>query len=232
MKWKLKGRLQAPRKSNPSPRSTLNTESLDPLFTTLTSDAILTSLNLLKDPADAFPPLKSVVGGVIAVWNLAERVAALDEEAQKLAWRAITILDTIYNAVGDADPQSLSPHVLQSILDFECLLNDLHKAMDRIAKRRIHRLLYLRRTENQLASFNLRLDSMAETFTIGTLAHVGLAVDKMDVSMQKLSAELSSATDVCVAMKKSNIYLRGQWSHLSHAYTASIHVFASPPLLL
>ncbi|KAJ6611946.1 hypothetical protein B0H10DRAFT_333099 [Mycena sp. CBHHK59/15] len=54
----------------------------DPSSMTLTSDAILTSLNLLKESADVFPPLKSVVGGVIAVWNLAERVAALDEEAQ------------------------------------------------------------------------------------------------------------------------------------------------------
>ncbi|KAJ6614028.1 hypothetical protein B0H10DRAFT_2046656 [Mycena sp. CBHHK59/15] len=166
MKRRLRGRLKALRRSGPSPCS-LNTESPDPSSMTLTSDAILTSLNLLKESADVFPPLKSVVGGVIAVWNLAERVAALDEEAQKLAWRAITILDIIYNAVGDAHPQSLSPHILQSILDFERLLNDLHKAMDRIAKRgRIHRLLHLRRTENQLASFNLRLNSMAEAFTV------------------------------------------------------------------
>ncbi|KAJ7907767.1 hypothetical protein B0H13DRAFT_1879313 [Mycena leptocephala] len=189
MKWGLRGRLKAPRQSNPSPRS-LNTESPDPSFTTLTFDAILTSLNVLRESADALPPLKSAVGGVVAVWDLAERLAASDEDAQKLAWRAITILDTIYNAVGEADPQAISPRILKSILDFERLLNDLRNAMDRIAKRgRIRRLLNLRRIESQLASFNSRLDLVAEAFAIGALTHVELAVVKMDVAMQKFSVD-------------------------------------------
>ncbi|KAJ7861177.1 hypothetical protein B0H13DRAFT_1900600 [Mycena leptocephala] len=189
MKWGLRGRLKVPRQSNPSPRS-LNTESPDPSFTTLTFDAILTSLNVLRESADALPPLKSAVGGVVAVWDLAERLAASDEDAQKLAWRAITILDTIYNAVGEADPQAISPRILKSILDFERLLNDLRNAMDRIAKRGcIRRLLHLHRIESQLASFNSRLDLVAEAFAIGALTHVELAVVKMDVAMQKFSVD-------------------------------------------
>jgi hypothetical protein len=36
------------------------------------SDIALTSLTALSDSADAFPPLKSVVGGVLALWKTAE----------------------------------------------------------------------------------------------------------------------------------------------------------------
>jgi hypothetical protein len=35
-------------------------------------DASRTSLLALKESADAFPPLKAAVGGVLAVWDVAE----------------------------------------------------------------------------------------------------------------------------------------------------------------
>jgi hypothetical protein len=35
-------------------------------------DVVSTSLLALKESADAFPPLKSAVGGVLAVWDIAE----------------------------------------------------------------------------------------------------------------------------------------------------------------
>jgi hypothetical protein len=36
------------------------------------SDIALTSLTALLESADAFPPLKSAVGGVLALWNTVE----------------------------------------------------------------------------------------------------------------------------------------------------------------
>lgn len=35
-------------------------------------DVLWTSILALNDSADAFPPLKSVVGGVVAIWQVAE----------------------------------------------------------------------------------------------------------------------------------------------------------------
>jgi hypothetical protein len=36
------------------------------------SDAMWTSLWALKESSDAFPPLKSVTGGVVALWEITE----------------------------------------------------------------------------------------------------------------------------------------------------------------
>jgi hypothetical protein len=46
-------------------------------FLGLSFDAIRTSLNDLKDSTDVFPPLKSAVGAVLAVWDLADVQFAL-----------------------------------------------------------------------------------------------------------------------------------------------------------
>ncbi|KAJ7277563.1 hypothetical protein C8J57DRAFT_1504395 [Mycena rebaudengoi] len=44
-----------------------------PNRTSALPDVLWTSLHALKESADAFPPLKSVVGGVVVIWNIAER---------------------------------------------------------------------------------------------------------------------------------------------------------------
>jgi hypothetical protein len=43
-----------------------------PNRTSALPDVLWTSLHALKESADAFPPLKSVVGGVVVIWNIAE----------------------------------------------------------------------------------------------------------------------------------------------------------------
>jgi len=40
--------------------------------TSACKDVSFTTLMALKDSADAFPPLKSVAGGVLVLWNTAE----------------------------------------------------------------------------------------------------------------------------------------------------------------
>lgn len=52
--------------------------------TTPVSDAARLALNLVREAADVFPPLKSVSGGVLAVWDLADRLSASDENATAL----------------------------------------------------------------------------------------------------------------------------------------------------
>ncbi|KAJ7831284.1 hypothetical protein B0H13DRAFT_1915505 [Mycena leptocephala] len=84
-------------------------------------DIALTSQSALRDSADAFPPLKSVASGVLALWDTAEvlpiqRVKTSKEKAQMLSRRALEILEGLADAV--PDPSNIPPPVLASIQRF------------------------------------------------------------------------------------------------------------------
>ncbi|KAJ7689717.1 hypothetical protein B0H17DRAFT_1202169 [Mycena rosella] len=162
--------------------------SSGPPFAALASDAIRESLSLLKDSTDAFPPLKSAVGGVLAVWDLAERISASDENAQGLARRAVGILDAIYNAVGGgAGP--VSPEILQEMQKFEELLREISTAMKGHLKAgRLRRVLHLRRQESRLAQFTARLDAAAEAFKIGSSARTELMSTRIDSTSTRIES--------------------------------------------
>ncbi|KAJ7282416.1 hypothetical protein C8J57DRAFT_1463137, partial [Mycena rebaudengoi] len=167
----------------------------------LTPDAILLSLTVLKESSDVLPPLKAVVGGVLAVWNVVQRAAAVDEEAKMLAWRAFTILDAIYTAIGDADAEALSSAALRHLIDFERLLYEIRDAMEamtnRHARNRVARFLSrgmsLQRSESDLARFNKRLDAAAQALTIGSLTRVEVAVEKVRVELSTLTLSLQKS---------------------------------------
>ncbi|KAJ7916366.1 hypothetical protein B0H13DRAFT_367751 [Mycena leptocephala] len=136
------------------------------------NDIALTSLIALRDSADAFPPLKSVASGVLALWDTAERVKTSKEKAQMLSRRALEILEGLADAV--PDPSNIPPPVLASIQRFVDLLDEIHHAMDPLTKRRrlISSVLSLNRDEATLESFNKRLDESAQSFMIGSLARM------------------------------------------------------------
>ncbi|KAJ7479619.1 hypothetical protein FB451DRAFT_1239417 [Mycena latifolia] len=168
----------------------------------LSSDAIRTSLNLLKEAADVFPPLKSAAGGVLAVWDLADRVSASDENAQALAWRVVGILDAIYNAVGGGT-SPIPPSMLADIVKFEALLRDISTAMEEQLKQgRLRRVLHLRKREGRLARFTSRLDAASEAFK--------LAVEKIQADVSATAADVSSTAALVVVVEQSNIRLRGE----------------------
>ncbi|KAJ7082487.1 hypothetical protein C8R44DRAFT_823015 [Mycena epipterygia] len=171
----------------------------------LTLDAVRTSLELVKDSADVCPPLKSAAGAVVAVCNLADRVAASDTNAETLAWRAVTILDTIYNSVDATDPNAkVPPQLLHHLLQFEQLLTEICTAMKNITKKgRLHRAFHLRRNESQLAKFTARLDSTAQIFTIATMSSQTASLGRIEDAVEKVSS-------VSSALEQSNIHLRGQ----------------------
>ncbi|KAJ7348002.1 hypothetical protein DFH08DRAFT_156036 [Mycena albidolilacea] len=135
-------------------------------FLSLSFDAIRTSLNDLKDSTDIFPPLNSAAGAVLAVWDLADRLSTSDEHAEGLAWRAVCILDAIYNASGGgAGPVSAA--VLDAIRTFVGLLREISAAMEEELK---PGRLRLQKRESGLAQFVARLDATSEAFKIGSAA--------------------------------------------------------------
>ncbi|KAJ7019696.1 hypothetical protein C8F04DRAFT_1146978 [Mycena alexandri] len=137
-------------------------------FEGLSSDAIRTSLNNLKNSPDVFPPFKSAVSAVLAVWDLADHVSEYDEHAEGLARRAFDILDIIFNVSGGGvGPVSVA--MLDAIRTFVGLLHEISAAMEEeLELGRLH----LQTRESQLAQFGVRLDVIFEGFKIGSAGSV------------------------------------------------------------
>jgi len=184
--------------------------------TLLTLDAVRLSLELVNDSADACPALKSAVGAVVALCNLADRVAASSEDAKALAWRAVTILDIIYQSV-DANNE-IPSHLLHSIVQFEQLVIEIQTAMEAtIKKKRVLRVLHLRRNEAQLAKFTAQLDSAAEAFTIGniTVQTMSLAcIEDKILALARIEDKVESISAVASAVEHSNILLHDEIKYL------------------
>ncbi|KAJ6505401.1 hypothetical protein C8R45DRAFT_923690 [Mycena sanguinolenta] len=179
-------------------RKRLKEDSGDsPTVTRLTWDAVRTALELLNDSADVCPPLKSAVGGVIALCNLAERLSACNEDAEMLVWRSVTILDTIYQSM-DPDTNPIPAHLLDGILRFETLINEIRTAMEAITKKkrvpRVPRVLHLRQNESQLAKFTARLDAAVEVFTIHSMTIQTLSLARIEDKVEGVSATIGHST--------------------------------------
>ncbi|KAF8208113.1 hypothetical protein K438DRAFT_315317 [Mycena galopus ATCC 62051] len=172
----------------------------------LTWDAVHTSLELLNDSADACGPLKSAVGGVVALWNLVHRVGECNDNAETLAWRSFTILDTLYQSI---DPNEEIPSgLLNQILQFEQLIEEIRVAMEAITKKnRLHRVLHLRRSEAQLAKFTCRLDSADEVFAMHNTT-------VQTMSLARIRREVKSVSTVACTLELSNIIICDQVQQL------------------
>ncbi|KAJ7215423.1 hypothetical protein GGX14DRAFT_391853 [Mycena pura] len=142
------------------------------------NDIALTSLTALRDSADVFPPLQSVVGGVLALWDAAEvppplqRAKTSKERARALSRRAYEVLEVLTDAV--PDPSNIHPSMLVSIQRFDDVLREARDAIDPLTKRRrfVSSVLSVNRDEATLELFNRRLDESFQTFTIGGLTRV------------------------------------------------------------
>ncbi|KAJ7177038.1 hypothetical protein C8R46DRAFT_47859 [Mycena filopes] len=104
-------------------------------------DVIETSLGVVKESADAFPPLKAVVGGMMATLDIRKRVKRSKAEADKISARTQTI------SAGIAQPVPLQ----RSIGDFNVHLTDIRSSVEPIARSNtILRLLHLNHNERTL----------------------------------------------------------------------------------
>ncbi|KAK7050281.1 hypothetical protein R3P38DRAFT_2862676 [Favolaschia claudopus] len=126
-------------------------------------DPTLLSLHVLAESADAFPPLKSVVGGVRAICDIAQRARNFKSDAMEVALRCKDILDAIADAVPDGSVTSVS--MLQSIERFTLLLHNIHSEMEEIARTNItSRLLRVARYERTMKQIHARLDNAYRDF--------------------------------------------------------------------
>ncbi|KAJ7138945.1 hypothetical protein C8R46DRAFT_605174 [Mycena filopes] len=138
--------------------STLTTNDL--------SDVLYTSLDALRESSDAFPPLKSAVGGVMALWEMAKRAKHSKADARGLALGAQEILDVLVDAVPD-DPSTITPAMLFSIQRFIDVLDDSTRAVESIALAgSFSRAMRHKRNEETLQDIKRRLnEAQAERST-------------------------------------------------------------------
>ncbi|KAF8206993.1 hypothetical protein K438DRAFT_1815507 [Mycena galopus ATCC 62051] len=131
------------------------------------ADEIRTSLGVLKESTYLLP-YKSAVGAVLAVWDFADRVPAFDEQ---LAWRALHILITIFDA-GGGGAGPVSAAVLNAIVTFEGLLREISAAMEEELEPRWLRVLHMQKHESRLPPLVARLDVISEAFETWSAAGV------------------------------------------------------------
>ncbi|KAJ7912591.1 hypothetical protein B0H13DRAFT_1874694 [Mycena leptocephala] len=135
-------------------------------------DLLLTSLRSLKESADAFPPLSSVVGGVLAVWDIAERAKHSKSDARDIALRTKEILDVIADAVPDGS--NIPPQMLIRIERFTVLLAEIRCLMEEMALSGISRIVHLNRNEKVLQRIKARLESAYRDFLAAAALRVEL----------------------------------------------------------
>ncbi|KAJ7041640.1 hypothetical protein C8F04DRAFT_146850 [Mycena alexandri] len=173
-----RGRLKtAP--PNTKPKSTY-TPSIFP-------DLLRTSLLALRDSADAFPPLKSAVSGVVALWDIADRARHSKSDAHAIALRAKEILDVIADAVpdGSAIPEPMLVGInrftvydrveLRFTTDHSALslLADVGRSMETIAVTGgVSRVLRLNRNERILQNIKSQLDDAYRDFMVSPFSGI------------------------------------------------------------
>ncbi|KAJ7266380.1 hypothetical protein B0H12DRAFT_159313 [Mycena haematopus] len=203
------------RRRHKRPAATVHPEHQDDApatFLALSSDAIWMFLVALRESTDVFPPLKSAVGAVLAVWDLADRISAYDKHAQALAWRAASILYAMNSATRARSAGPISQGMLDAVLQFEGILCEICAAMEHEAQLKLgplRRVLGLQRRESRLVRFSAQLDAASDAFKIGCAARVEVAVAKIQADVA-IIATSRDASSLALQLEQSNTRLRGE----------------------
>ncbi|KAJ7060701.1 hypothetical protein C8F01DRAFT_1140644 [Mycena amicta] len=184
----------------------------------LTTDVLRTWLEVMKDGVDIFPPLKSSVGLALALWNLADSVSASKDQVEALAFRASSILNAMHNALSASPSISaeLPPLVLEPILQFEAVLTDSQRTLERMSGdgwRR--RLLHLRQNKSLLDRLAANLQSAHDAFTVAMqstqavyLARVNHTTGAMDDKLSTVSESLNTANVELTQLRRQVHFLQ------------------------
>ncbi|KAJ7289151.1 hypothetical protein C8J57DRAFT_1493607 [Mycena rebaudengoi] len=130
------------------------------------SDILWTSLCALKDSADAFPPLKSAVGGGGCV-----RAKHSKADARDIALRTQEIIDVIADAVPDGS--KIPPAMLQSIERFTLMLEEIRVSMEAITLTGgVSRVVHLSENERTVRDIKARLDEQYRDFLAASALRV------------------------------------------------------------
>jgi len=191
-------------------------------------DILRTSLLALRESADACPPLKSAVGGAVALWDIAERSKHAKNDARDIAFRTNEIMESICDAVPDVS--KISPPLLGKIADLALVLEDIRCDMETITSTGgIARFTRLNRNERVLQSIRARLDEKTHDFATGSLLRQEIQQAQMAVKQtQFISQQNETHREVENINNKMNAF--GTELALIRTYCGFI-VFFGPPLM-
>ncbi|KAJ7055363.1 hypothetical protein C8F01DRAFT_1234776 [Mycena amicta] len=151
-------------------------------------DILWTSLTALKESSDAFPPLKSAVGGVVALCNIAERAKHSKSDARDIAFRTKEVLDLVAEAV--PDPTVISPPMLKSIQRFTVLLEEIRRRLEPIVRASsVSRIVRLNRNERTLAGIKAQLDDAYRDFVAASALRVEVQQTKIVLQQTHISIQ-------------------------------------------
>ncbi|KAF7375846.1 hypothetical protein MSAN_00474700 [Mycena sanguinolenta] len=158
------------------------------------SDILKTSLLALKESADVFPPLKTAVGGVIALWDIAERATHSKAEGRSIAERTQEILDVLADAIPDAS--AIAPSMLESNIDrFTSLLDEIKSGLEQIEHAKtFSRIRRLNRNARTLAELRSRLDEAYMDFVVASTLRLEIEHRDMNGRLIALHADVLSTS--------------------------------------
>ncbi|KAJ7200960.1 hypothetical protein C8J57DRAFT_421891 [Mycena rebaudengoi] len=149
------------------------------------------ALCALRDSADAFPPLKSAVGGVVALWEIAKRAKHSKTDARNIALRTKEILDLIADAVPDGS--DIPPPMLQSIERFAVILDEVRCSMEAVSfSSKASRLVHLRDNECIIQDIKARLDDQYRDFLAASVLRVELQQTTIAVRQAQQQTQIQS----------------------------------------
>ncbi|KAJ7918532.1 hypothetical protein B0H13DRAFT_2321279 [Mycena leptocephala] len=151
-------------------------------------DVLWTSLRALNESSDAFPILKSAVGAVVSICDIAQRAKHSKSDACDIALRTKEILDVVADAV--PDPLAISPPMLQSIMRFTNLLDEIRPRLEAIALTTvILRVVYLNRNEHTLQDIKAQLDDAYRDLVAASTLRVEVQQTQLSVQQTELSVQ-------------------------------------------
>ncbi|KAH8110563.1 hypothetical protein DFH11DRAFT_1746451 [Phellopilus nigrolimitatus] len=130
-----------------------------------TAEFLYVGIGALADSADAFPPLKSAVGGLKHIVDLLLRLKADKKDTVRLLERIDEMCELLEKAIPDVTNMSASFQTAVIELDFE--LSAIARDTERGAKKTfLKRLIYLRRHEGELSGLREMLEDARNNFEL------------------------------------------------------------------
>ncbi|KAF7369346.1 hypothetical protein MVEN_00263200 [Mycena venus] len=161
-----------------------------------------------------FPPLKSAVGGVLALRDIAERAKHSKSDARDIADRTIKILAVIASTVPD---RSVIPQLLQSRIEsLTDLLDEVRSSMETLAHTGgVSRLVHLNRNEGILQSIKARLDDEYRGFLIASALQVEAQQAELAKRQTEITKQQTEITKQQTEITKQQAQLADQQLQLS-----------------
>ncbi|KAI0043442.1 hypothetical protein FA95DRAFT_402841 [Auriscalpium vulgare] len=159
------------------------------------SDAAIFALEALSESADGFPPLKSVVGGLIFILKHSETMNSNKGEARRIEERIDHISALLEYAVPDAT--DVSPPVVLAIQALDRSLQHINEQLSGIRTTgRVLRFLRARMNEEHLREFHRQLDeAIADLHTAVSISLEKRSIQtniKLDAVHGEIQAQFST----------------------------------------